>query len=262
MARIFTQPQIFWLRWKYAPIILISYCFIFFSCNQLGDKKPAAVYPHKNKTPEITPIPFGPKVDLDKLPIAGMFYTGLIYKDVGQIIKEGWTAKTLKNITVYPLPPIKSVKYIQVSSIDTEKCDNGLPRERFLKLNRYRYRLPNIGKYECYYICDYAPASKEYTANAQKYCQNCLFNMFYGYLIIYNPKNYEASVITIFYDTFRDGADLSRHFYIDRNYNIYLVDFEQEADDGDGTIASPVFVNNKYYVSISSNGKIVCTKAR
>jgi len=206
--------------------------------------------------PRITRLPFGPNISLNKLYTADKFYTRLIYDNAGELMNSGWTDKALRKIKIYKLPLIKKINYIKINSVDTDRCQNGKLLSGFLKLSKYRYRLPDVGVYQCYYWCDYNPNNNEYSSYVKQNCDRCLLNFFYGYLILYNPKTLEANVIAIYYDTFRDGSNLYRNFYIDKNYNITLLDSSQEADDGDGSNPSKVFVNNKHTVSISKQGDI------
>jgi hypothetical protein len=207
--------------------------------------------------PRVTALPFGPKINLNNLYKADKYYTNLIYDNVGELINAGWTAKAVKKIKIYKLPLIKKINYIRIAStVDTDRCANGKLFGSFLKLNKYRYRLPDVSIYQCYYWCDYDPANNQYTSLVRENCNLCLINFLYGYLILYNPKTLEANVIAIYYDTFRDGANFYRSFYIDKDYNITLLDSSQEADDGDGTNPSPIDIHGKHVISISKEGKI------
>ncbi len=234
-------------------IIIVLNCILLFGCVQSSERKNnqnsnknvisnnSVVYKvrdfkdttkYERISPSIIQLPFGPQSFEKNLNnVEASFYTNLIYKDFGRLINDGgFTAKTLNKIKVYKLPPISKIKYIKISKEDTTMCTNGKPFEYFLKLSKYRYRLPDVAFYQCYYMCDYDPRHKEYSPEVNNICNFFLYDT-YGYLILYDPRIKEAKVITIFYNTFRDGLNLGRYFYIDEKYKIHLVNYNQDGDD-------------------------------
>lgn len=244
---------------------------LLFSCTQVGDRKNQS-YKQKSKqfliknslsklkdtsklkrvSPLIIQLPFGSKSFNNNHNVEASFYTKLIYKNFGKLINDGgFTSKTLNDIKLYNLPPISKVSYLKVSTEDTTLCTNHKPFQNFIKLSKYRYQLPNIADYQCYYMCNYDPSHKEYTTYIKNACNFYLYDT-YGYLILYNPVKKEAKVITIFYDTFRDGSNLERYFYVDEKYKIHLVNYDQDGDDEPE--GKPYIVRRT--ISISNDGLI------
>jgi len=212
----------------------------------------------KKANAPIIPLPFGPKINLRHIYKADLFYEKLIYPNS----RSNWIPKASERSTmIYRLPGIKKLTCIGISSDDTATCSDGKPFANFLKLPGYRYRLPDIRNYQCYYWCAYqAPAYSPYSRLVQKNCDWCLINDWFGYLILYNPAMKEAHAIVIYFDTFRDGSDHTRYFYIDKNFNINLFDFEQEADDGDGSVSSTIIAAGHFRISINAKGEIITKK--
>lgn len=206
----------------------------------------------------VTPLPFGPKINLRHIYKAGFFYEKLIYPNS----RQNRIPKVSESSTrIYHLPEIKKLTCIGISSVDTVTCSDGKPFGNFLRLPGYRYRLPNIRNYQCYYWCaNQDPAHSRYSRSVQKNCDWCLINDWFGYLILYNPATKEAQAIVIYFDTFRDGSDHTRYFYIDKNFNINLFDFEQEADDGDGSVPSTIIAAGRFRISINAKGEIITQK--
>ena len=257
---------------KNPVIILIIIIIQFFSCQQ-SNKNQSSDNDSKRKnlkqrtlkserniniekitysgdSPKITQLPFGNKISLNKLQ-GKSFYYNLIYKNFDQLIDDGrFTSETLKNIKVYKLPPIKDIRYIEIDRNDSCNCENGKSFESMLKLTKYRYRLPDISVYQCFYICNYDPLSQDFSSEIREYCQRFLY-MSYGYLILYNPNSQNAYVITIFYDTYSDALSF-RYFYVDKNYKIQLVDY---GIDGEEMPNSEV-IAKIHTVSISHKGEI------
>ncbi len=256
------------------PVIILIITVQLFSCQQSSKNqykssdnhskkdfsKPSALKPERNVnkkktnysdgTPKITQLPFGNKISLNKLQ-GRSFYYNLIYKNFEQLINDGrFTSETLKNIEVYKLPPIKDIRYIEIDRNDSCNCENGKSFASILKLTKYRYRLPDISVYQCFYMCNYDPLSQDFSSEIREYCQRFLY-MSYGYLILYNPNSQNAYVITIFYDTYSDALSF-RYFYIDKNYKIQLVDY---GIDGDEMPNSEV-IARIHTVSISHKGEI------
>ncbi len=173
---------------------------------------------------------------------------------------KGWDEDARKETKIYQLPIINNINYIGLSNVDTDKCENGQLFSKYFKISKYRYRLPNINKYQCYYWCNYDSKNNEYSNLAKNNCDWCILNSFYGYLVLYDVKIRTANVVAIYFDIYRDGYNHSRNFYIDKNYNINLADFLQEADDGDGSHPSKVRIGERHIISVLKNGTIQVRK--
>lgn len=214
--------------------------------------------------PVVTQLPFGINPASKKLAISGRFYSKLVYRDIGKLLDSGWTKSAINSIKIYKLPPIKKATYFGLSYIDTNKCADGQPFGNFIKLTKYRYKLPDINGYQCYYWCDYNLNYDHfgYSESVKNNCGACLMNMFYGYFILYSPQSQDAKILTVYFDTYLDGSDHRRYFYIDKKHNIYLSDFSQEADDGDGSKPSPISIDFKYNITINKNGDLNIKKIK
>jgi len=224
-------------------------------------EKPGDTISFANALCPVNHLPFGPGRE-SHLFKSSKYYSALIYKNINKLNIEGWTPQVLKNIKIYKLPPIGKIAYLGLSDVDTGKCYDGQPFENFLKLSGYRYRLPDIYGYQCYYWCNYDYFNRAYTGEVKQNCDQCIINWTYGYLILYDKVGRKANVVTIYFNTFRDGSDLSRYFYIDRNYNIHIEDYSQEADDGDGSISSPIYCTRKFTISISNTGDFIVKRKK
>jgi hypothetical protein len=207
----------------------------------------------KNDLPAVINLPFGPRVKLNRLSTQGRYFENLIYYDVGRLIKdEGFTKTTLKDIKLYPMPKIVNMRYVKITAADSLSCDNGKPFDKMLEVRNYRYRLPDYGRFKVFYSCNYDYFGKDQAKETRKSC-SVFLKTFYGYLTIYDPVKQSANVINIYFSSFSDGLDLNRHFFIDKKFNIHLVDFAQDSDDEE--ISKPV-VGKRYLIRISLDGKI------
>ncbi|HEY4324347.1 MAG TPA: hypothetical protein VGN20_10180 [Mucilaginibacter sp.] len=193
---------------------------------------------------KITPLPFGYDFKKNGYSKIQNYNDNLIYKNVND---KGSGKKN----DIYKLPPITRIKYFSLSWVDTDKCNDEKPFVEYLRLTKYRYKLPNINGYECYYWCD-EHLDNEYPSQVYINCGWCFLYNVYGYLILYNRKKEEANVVALYFDTPRDGINAWRYFYIDKNYVIHLE--EREIDNDEGTEWSPA---DKHIVSISKTGEIL-----
>lgn len=204
-----------------------------------------------NEAPGITPLPFGFKSASKNFDDARQYFTRLLYQNKSITIVDRWPKQISLRQKIYKLPPIKSVKYIAFpvstgfDGWNGDTCTNGVAFEKYIKLTKYRYRLPDIGKYQCYYWCDYRnlTSSKEYPEDVLIACKFFLSDLLYGYFILYDPETMSAKVFMIYFDTNDDGSDAYRFFYIDKNHNIMLYP-----------------PNNGVLISISSNGELQIKK--
>lgn len=193
--------------------------------------------------PEITKLPLGSKnwskKDLEELG----FYSNSLRKSIN-LHKDSFN-----KFKDYLLPEIKKYEYIQLEQSLGENylCNNGLPIDSIFKVYKYKYRLPNIGKYESYYMCNYHPTTKDYSEEFINNCTNFLFQQS-GYLILYDQLTKKAIIINIYQVYYVDSLNY-REYYIDQDYNIYITD--EQFTDGD----EKTFIN-KRRISILPNGKV------
>jgi len=203
----------------------------------------------------ITPLPFGYTGRSKTFTVINKFYSDLVAKDCyfgGQLCDES----KLKNIKFYKLPLIKTINYISTGDGDPDTCIGREPFGHYLKINKYRYRLPDINNYQCYYWCDYQYRNQLYIDSISIKCDWCIKSCYFGYLIFYDPKNYTAKVINIYLDAFQDGSAIYRHFFIDKDYTIHLSDFSAPSDDDGDDIDHPLG-GEDIIIKVLKDGNIV-----
>lgn len=177
-------------------------------------------------TPEITSIPF-PEINLDSIQYASV--TNYIGRGEGKSHVEFFDVKSQKSKKYYRLPEIKTLKQIIVdSSLEIFSCPGNKSLDSLLHFKKYQIRFPPIGKFECYYVCDWDWGDTTVYLNSQaiqKYCRE--FSLYhanwYGFLIVYDPSSMEAKVIEL-YNSARCWRE--RRFYIQNDYKIEIVEIE------------------------------------
>jgi hypothetical protein len=157
----------------------------------------------------------------------------------------------------YRLPIIKSIRYMNLDSLNGYLCTNGEPIDSsVLKLTAYNYKFPNIGKYQVFYrwLSDESLEKDPLLLFIQNNC-NMVFNNF-GYLILYDPITMNAIVIDIANDYYIDSEE-SRDFYIDKHYTIHLMDRGwTDGEDSHGNQTAEYLGAIKRTISILKNGEI------
>lgn len=188
-----------------------------------------------NGTPEITSLPFWSK---------GWPKPGKIFRTEHKIFR---------------LPVIKSTRYINLDSIHGYICTSGKPIDSsLLKLTQYKYKFPNIGKYQAYYMYHQSAATAKDAL--LDYIKNTCGNMNYsdfGYIILFDPITFNATVLNVS-NSFYIDSDWQRFFFIDKNYAIHLID--QNWTDGDedshGNQTTEYLGSKKRTIVILNNGEI------
>lgn len=213
------------------------------------------------KSPAITSLPFGYTGNSKTFTVINKFYSDLLAKDCyvgGQVCDE----TKLKNIKIYKLPLIKKINYISTGDRgDPDTCEGGKSFGMYLKINKYRYRLPDVNNYQYYYWCDYKYHNQLYTDAISVKCDWCIKSFYFGYLIFYDPKTYTAKVINIYLDTFEDGSAVYRHFFIDKDYTIHISDFSAPSDDEGDDISHP-YGGEDIIIKVLKDGNIVVKPAK
>jgi hypothetical protein len=206
--------------------------------------------------PQPVSLPFGLKPTLKNFHQTQFFFKNLVYKHFNDELDYPVTNKKNQFQKTYDLPVIKNVKYIPLTlfgGIDSGICSNGQFFSNYIKLTKYRIKLPDINNYHCYYWCDQRHFyDKDYARRIKVDCKFSLPEGFYGYFILYDPKTMFAKVITIQLDTDQDDICLYRFFYIDKNYRIII--YENGAPGEAGGI--PTSPYRTTLVSILKNGEI------
>lgn len=142
---------------------------------------------------------------------------GQEFESIGKCFNAINSAKTM----ISPRP--KKVELLEIG--DIFKNANNLDALMQISIDSCRYRLPNIGIYECYYSYQY-----------------------YGNLILLDPKTNEGKLLNIYADDLKgDSHTILRYFYIDKNeVSIYEATCY---DDGCSLV-------EKYKIIINANGGI------
>jgi len=187
-----------------------------------------------NGAPEITMLPFG---------------------------SEKWLKpnnKTRSEQKNYRLPFIKSIRYMNLDSLLRYVCTNGEPIDTsVLKIVKYNYRLPNIGKYQVFYTWVFKGSfGKDPLLLFIKNNCNMLYDDF-GYLILYNSLTMNAVVINVANDYYIDAVE-ERDFFIDKNYIIHLIDrsWTDGDEDSQGNQTDGYLGSQKRTIKILKNGEI------
>jgi hypothetical protein len=201
--------------------LLIIACNNNISTSQSSSAKPDKTGPvgnHKDSVTAITPLPFvsKPKDIKDVKSYNSGFYYSFIEN----------------NRPVLKLPPIKSAHYVVADKeYNTGLCYNSL-ESKTIKPTRYKYRLPDYKGFEVYYMTGDAEKTQELAEEFGTACKAA-----YGNLIVYNPKDQSAQVLTIYYSFYIDSQQ-ERYFYIDKDYTIYMA--EESVSEGEEGADDPL----------------------
>jgi hypothetical protein len=139
-----------------------------------------------------------------------------------------------------PVPPIEKTEIIKIGESTACSCTN------VLAADSCRYRLSNIGMYQCYYVSDDVYGNPAF----EKSCpdNSCLV---YGNLVLYDPSTRTAKTILIYYEggsgTGTNGTPY-RYFYITKEKIIEL--YEGSCND------AGCDMQNKYSIRVLENGEI------
>jgi len=200
-----------------------------------------------NEIPLITPLPFGPLIDkLMDLKKPTFFYTDLVGKD--------YYASNRSLMPTYKLPPIDKVKYLIIDKEnEISPCSNTKSEKigDWFKIRKYRYRLPDKGKFQVYYMPSDENAYDDFKSSLPEECCGAFLCNTYGYLILYDTLKREARLLSIFHSCLGDAVN-SRRFYIDKNYNIFLL--HQIAVEGNDQ--ADIYYGPYYQVEILDDGEL------
>ncbi len=142
---------------------------------------------------------------------------GQEFENIGKCFNNINSAKTIKS------PKPQKVELLEIG--DIFKNAYNLDTSMQISIDSCRYRLPNIGIYECYY-------------SYQRY----------GNLILLDPETNEGKLLNIYADDLGgDSHTILRYFYIDKDeITIYEATYY---DDG-------CSLDKKYKIIINSDGRI------
>lgn len=142
---------------------------------------------------------------------------GQEFEDIGKCFNVINSAKTIKS------PRLEKLELLEIG--DIFKNVNNLDTLMQISIDSCRYRLPNIGMYECYYSYQH-----------------------YGNLILLDPKTNVGKLLNIYADDLGgDSHTILRYFYIDKNeISIYEATYY---DDG-------CSLDEKYKIIMNPDGGI------
>ncbi|MDP1728443.1 MAG: hypothetical protein Q8M15_16785 [Bacteroidota bacterium] len=162
-----------------------------------------------------------------------------------------------KSSKVYRLPPIHKVLYIHTDTSKGYECHSlrlepTLSFDSLFNFKTYRYKLPNIYRYQSYLVCDtlfsvYNKRNKDIHTR----CHAFVFKI-YCYLLLYDSLDKSAKVIALQYMDY--PGERRRIFDIDKNFKIHLYDYTISSDDTVG-VEIPALIP-KYDVKILPKGEI------
>lgn len=194
--------------------------------------------------PAITTLPFGPKISSPNnlCMESSFFYQKLIGEDLNGI-RPAYTE-------TYLLPTVRKVHYkILDSTFEAGLCNNDIFVDSLFAIRKYKYRLPDRGINEIYYMTNKANTSHDFSGSFERYCEN-LIPDFYGYLIVRNKKTNTASALSVYYEDYRD-SHVARYFYIGSDYGIRVCNIQYaEGPNGADKTTGPA-----YEVVISNDGE-------
>jgi hypothetical protein len=206
--------------------------------------------------PGITPLPFGLEPTPRNFRYEESYFITLLSRNKSGKMYRHFELPPPPKQKAYRLPTIKSIEYFPlpiVTWLDTGTCSDGKPFSKYIRLEGYQYRLPDIHNYQCYYWSGSRYYNdKEYGDSVRRNCEVFLPDYKYGYFILYAPKFMTAKVFTIYFDTEYDWLYIYRFFYIDKAYNIKV--YENSASlESDGKPTYPYKITT---FSILPNGEI------
>ena len=138
-------------------------------------------------------------------------------------------------------PPIENVEHIKIGNENTCSCTNSL------SLDSCRFKLKNIGKYQCYYLSDDIYQNDAF----EKSCPNntCLL---YGDLVLYDSSSRSAKVLLIYFEGGSGSGENKgtpfRYFFITKEKSIELYDGICNDDGCD--------MRNTWSIHVLDNGEI------
>lgn len=219
---------------------IIAICLVFITCSC----STSVVESNSNDSDTITPI------DTNNIPINSNFpfgsseltkvkypkhwdsdpkhYGQLKYPEENVIHSIRQCFLNLNSQKVIETPVIKNIELIKLGDYleQSYTFDSTLQKS----IDSCRYRLPNMGIYECYYSCRLDTVNKILVT--------------YGNLLLLNPTTRSGKILNIYYDGSGDSHVVSRYFFIDNEtINIYDGAFY---DDG-------CYLNKTHIISINGD---------
>lgn len=201
-----------------------------------------------NESSGITALPFGPRIkDINDLCKGSMFYYDLIGEEYS--FKD--TPSPQKYTDTYKLPPIEKYIYTIVDTLyERSSCEGNILVDSLISIDSYKIRLPDLGRFEIYYMSNDAEVFDDFSEKYKSFCEN-FFYQFYGVLILYEKETKIARLLPIFYETSKESWH-ARYFYITEEYKILLCN--RNASEGDPV---DITVGPAYEIIIQDDGKFL-----
>jgi hypothetical protein len=147
----------------------------------------------------------------------------------------------LNGVKSFLLPSIHDIEYVKIGDIGCCPINDTL-----LQITRfYKYQLPNIGLYECYYGYNsghYSQVPAGMTPDEVYVSEEA------GNLILYNKETSNAKVLNIYSLTYDDYSGAYRFFYIDNDRSIQIFQYYSN----EGTMS----LEKTYKIIVNDNGRI------
>ncbi len=151
---------------------------------------------------------------------------GKEYENLGLCYQQLNFVKTISSPKTEKLQIVKIGDFLEQSfSLDTLLQKS---------IDSCRYRLPNIGIYECYYSFRYDAKPNSFGA--------------YGNLLLLDPKTKAGKILNLYFEGTGDSSVMSRYFLINNNNNIIVYE-GWTYDDGSS-------LDEKYKITIQLNGDV------
>lgn len=197
------------------------------------------------------------KINMNSYPLNGKFPFGSVYlEDINTFLDSDslYLESNYKKIYNYyeSLNKLKTISKLEISDTAFIHLQYGQPFNRSsftdsitTSLDSVRYKLEDIGPYECYYtqiddrFVKYPPGFYD----EERLCRSS------GNLILYNPLSRLAKVITVYNRITQPYETEYRFFFINKNKEIKL--FVAQSEEGE---LSSFYQN--YSIKVLNNGEI------
>lgn len=218
------------------------FCLVFFvSCNQKNSNSLKNENPliYKNKVHVSDNLLFGSGHLLDLVNLNSETETSKKH----QLDVHLYYDKILYNRRSLPKPVIRDIEYIKLEY-----------RKPFIdslthNIDSIKYIIGKIGPYVAYYSSiNFESVKFPVVSDTTFFCTKA------SNLILYNPKNQLAKVITVHYNAEESFYEENRFFYITKQNEIYIIDgiYTDEL--------SGCFFQKEYLIKIGNEGKITVKK--
>jgi hypothetical protein len=239
--------------------ILFFICLLalLFSCNNNKIKEDNRNQNEREKVQPTDSLHSDSKTNLNSYPLDGKFPFGYVYLENIDTSLDWDSLKLESNFDkIYnyykSLNRLKTISKVDISDTTYINLQYGQPFNRnsfidsiTISLDSIRYKLENIGPYECYYT-QLNDDSVRYPPNFyddERLCRSS------GNLIFYDPLSRLAKVITIYNIITQPYETEYRFFFINKNKEIKI--FTAQSNEGELSI-----FYQSYSIKVLDNGEI------